>query len=82
MATVIPFPLARRRAFVSRTAWRVANAVPRTGAKLLAHALQQQADTMARRGIAPELIEIEVASLEAAVRAECWRVLHMTGGAA
>ena len=51
-ATILPFPLVRRRDFVLRNAARIADASPSTAEKLLAHAVQVQVDTMARRGIA------------------------------
>ncbi len=82
MAEVVPFPLTRRRAFIRRQAARIADAAPKTGEKLLAHSLRQQAATMTRRGIAEGIIERECRALECAIRAELWRVVLQPGGAA
>src|SRR4051794_5164811 len=80
MAVVLRFPLVRRRAVVSGAAWCVANAVPRTSVKRpRARAAGVQTETMSTRGISRELIAAETASLDAAVRVECWRVLNITG---
>jgi hypothetical protein len=55
-----------------RHAARLAGFSHKTAEKLLAYTLQQQAATMARRGIAAEVIERESRSLERAIRAELW----------
>ena len=60
----------RRRNFVLRNAARIADAPPKTAEKLLAHAINVQVETMARRGIAPDLIAREARALENAIRAE------------
>jgi hypothetical protein len=44
--------------------------------------LQVQADTMGRRGIAVDLIDRQLKSMESAVRAEIWRAMFAPGGAA
>jgi hypothetical protein len=49
--------------------------------KHLAHQLRVQADTMKRRGIAPDLINAQIRSLETAIRREVWRVVPLEGGA-
>jgi hypothetical protein len=54
----------------------------KTAEKHLAHQLQIQAETMARRGIDPEAIENEIRALECAIRAELWHVVMSGGGAA
>jgi Family of unknown function (DUF6074) len=81
-ATVIRFPLVRRRDFVLRNAARIADASPRTAEKLLAHAVQVQVDTMARRRIAPDLIAREAKSLENAVLRELGRLMLLEGDTA
>ena len=82
MAEILPFPLTRRRAFIRRTAARIADAAPKTGEKLLAHALRQQAAAMTRRGIPDGVVDRECRALECAIRAELWRVVLQPGGAA
>jgi hypothetical protein len=59
MASVIPFPLTRRRAFIRKHAARIAAATPATGEKLLVHQIRIQALTMATRGISCDIIEAE-----------------------
>jgi hypothetical protein len=83
-ASMIPFPSVRRRAYVVRHAMRVANLSHMAGEKHLAAQLKIQAETMARKGIAPGLIAADLKSLECAIRAELWRLVMMTkpGGAA
>jgi hypothetical protein len=82
-ATIVPFPPVRRRDLVRRTACRMAGAgSSATAEKLLAHALQVQADTMMRRGIAGAVITAQVRTLETAIRCELWRLLLLEGGAA
>ena len=70
---IIPFPQVRRRRFVVRTAARLANVSAKTAEKLLAATLRQQADAMARKGIAAPIIAGECWTLEYAIRAELWR---------
>jgi hypothetical protein len=70
MAKIVPFPIAHRRNFVCRQATRIAASTPETGERLLARALQAQADTMARRGISPRLIAAQIKMLECAIRVE------------
>lgn len=82
-ATVVPFPVVRRRAFIGKTAARIAGASPRAAEKLMVAALKRQRDVLARKGVAPELVEAEVRALEVAIRAAMWRVLlSPPGGAA
>jgi len=80
--TVIPFPRTRNRPFVLKHAARMAKLPQKTAEKHLAHQLQVQAQTMTKRGIAPEIIEDEIRALESAIRAELWYVVMLGGGAA
>jgi hypothetical protein len=68
-ATVIPFPLSRRIAFVERHAEIVSCMTPKSGARHLAYQLKLQHDALERRGIAEDRIEREIASLERAILA-------------
>jgi hypothetical protein len=78
-ATVLPFPLTRRRDFILRNAARLGDAAPKTAEKLLAHAINVQVETMARRGIAPDMIAREARALENAIRAELLRLVVLEG---
>lgn len=78
--TVVPFPRVRNRRFVSKHAARMATLPVKTAEKHLAHQLHFQAQTMARRGICPDLIEREISALERAIRLELWHVATFGGG--
>jgi hypothetical protein len=53
MAMVVPFPAARRRRFIAKTAARLAALSPVTADKVLAATLRQQAATLSRKNVAP-----------------------------
>ncbi|AWN39660.1 DUF6074 family protein [Methylobacterium durans] len=82
-ATVLPFPRSRDRGFILRHANLMAQAASLLRAE--AHLLRQlaiQQDTMARRGIAPEVMAREIASIEGHIRACVYKLLSASGGAA
>lgn len=81
MAEVVPFPMARRRAYVARQAAHIATMNDLSGERYLRKQVEMQADVMARRGVAPEVIARECATLRTAVRGALW-VLVMQGGTA
>ncbi len=81
-AIILPFRQARRRRFVLNQAASVACRSPSEGEEYLARHIRIQAETLARKGVAPELIAIEMRSLECAIRAELWRMVLTPGGAA
>ena len=74
-AAVLPFPRVRDRNFLTRHATRMADLEQATAEKHLANQLRIQAETMARSGIAPDLIAREVRSLELAIRGVLWRLV-------
>ena len=82
MPVVLPFPAVRRRAFLARQARRMTELNHVGAENLLRFLIEQQATTMARKGIAPVLIDRELRSLETGIRAEFWRLTLMEGGAA
>src|SRR5215203_5436015 len=80
-AVVIPFPVTRRRDFIRRSAARLAETAPNTAEKLLAHTITIQIETMARRGIAPDLITQQATPFRAlAPRRPSGRRCRMTKG--
>lgn len=81
-AAVIPFPRVRNRVFVTRHAVRMTEMAPDKGEAHLRRLLDQQMDTMRRRGIPEPVIVEEARAVEAAIRAELWRVVIFEGGAA
>jgi hypothetical protein len=60
----------------------IADTQPKTAEELLAYAVNIQAQTMAYRGIAPEVITREAKALETAIRPELWRRIRRPGVAA
>ena len=78
VADVVPFPLARRRAFVERHARLIAAMRPDAGERYLDRQLRIQFENLQRRGIDRRIIEREVIALDAAIRAAlCRAVLWM-----
>jgi hypothetical protein len=77
---IVPFPQIRRRRFVARHAIRLAGLPRKTAEKILAATLRQQAETMARKGIPPAVVERESRNLENAIRAELWRQILLRPG--
>lgn len=75
MGIVVPFPRARDRSFVRRHASYISTLKADRAERYLAKQMQIQADTLARRGIAPEVVAEQVKALESAIRAELWRVV-------
>lgn len=78
-AAVIPFPLARRRAFVDRHARLISTMRPETGDRHLDRQLSIQAENLRRKGIPSEAIEREVAALGVAIRAAMWKAAWVRG---
>jgi hypothetical protein len=79
LADVVPFPLARRRAFIERHARLIAAMRPDAGERYLDRQLRIQFENLKRRGIDREIIDREVVSLDAAIRAALWRAAFMPG---
>jgi hypothetical protein len=69
-ATIIPFPLIRRRAYIAKQAEQMACMNKHAAARYLNHQLQVQREALRRRGVTAELIERELESMEAAIRRE------------
>jgi hypothetical protein len=65
-ATVVPFPLARRRAFIDRHARLIATMRPGVGERYLDRQLQVQFENLQRRGIDLEIINREIVAMDAA----------------
>ncbi|WP_051373174.1 MULTISPECIES: DUF6074 family protein [unclassified Afipia] len=82
MATVIPFPVFRRQAFIDRQAQRAAQLNSDAGERYIAHQIEVQAAAMRRKGIGEDLITRESKCLEGAIRASLWRLVITPGGAA
>lgn len=81
-AIVIPFPRVRNRAWIARHARRMTEMSQAAAERHLANHLGIHAATMSKRGFAADVIRAEVQAIEAAIRAELWRVVLTPGGAA
>ena len=68
-AIVIPFPFSRRVAFIERHADIISCMRPESAERHLAHQLKVQRDSLERRGIAEQIINREISSLERAILA-------------
>jgi Family of unknown function (DUF6074) len=82
IATVIPFPRTRNRAFVRKHAARMLDLRPDTAEKHLAYQLRVQRETMIRRGIDRDVVKQHVRDLELAIRCEAARLICEPTGAA
>jgi hypothetical protein len=74
-AVLVPFPLVRRRALIERTAEQMLARPLELAEKHLAMQVRRQASAMRRKQIAEDVISRQVASFEAAVRGELWRLV-------
>jgi hypothetical protein len=75
MATIVPFPLAHRRAFVERHARLIAAMKADAGERHLHRQLRIQFENLERKDIDRGVIEREVISLDAAIRAALWQTI-------
>jgi hypothetical protein len=81
VSVILPFPRSRHSSFVIRHARRMAELSRDAGEKYLSQQLDIQAETMRRRGVAPELVEEECNRLEVAIRSMFRHVvLRQPGG--
>jgi hypothetical protein len=69
-ATILPFPIARRRAFIAKQADHALCLNPDSAERYLQYQLQVQRDAMRRRGVAEDLIARELKCMERAIRSE------------
>jgi hypothetical protein len=69
---VVPFPAARRSAFIHKHAVLMAKSSQAKADAHLRQQLQIQAETMRRKGIADDVIGAELRRLEAAIKNELW----------
>lgn len=80
-ATVLPFPLARRRAYILKQAAWFAERPQQSAEANLQRQIQVQREAMQRRGLAPDVIEHQCRAMEYAVRVEAFRFLSPNGAA-
>jgi hypothetical protein len=75
-ATIVPFPAARRRAFIARQAEVVIGCKPRGAAQYVDRQVAIQADAWRRKGVDESLIQRECTAMRAAIHAEVHRWLN------
>jgi hypothetical protein len=68
-AAILPFPIARRRAFIAKQVSHAAMMHPDAGIRYLRHQLDVQADAMRRKGIEEGLIQRELKCMGHAIGA-------------
>jgi hypothetical protein len=78
-ATILPYPIARRRTFIAKQADHATYLNPHAAERYLQYQLQMQGDAMRRRGVAEDLIARELKCMERAVRQELLRTSLSTG---
>jgi hypothetical protein len=76
-ASLIPFPAARRHAFVRKLAAQMLARAPHTAEAHLRQQLDYQCRVLRRKGIADDVARHDLRALESAVRAELWRLVMM-----
>ena len=79
-ATVLPFPLARRREMIARQSRYAAELNPESAERFIRQQLKIQGENMRRRGVPQNLIARELECMEAAIRRELQDSVS-TGGA-
>lgn len=82
MGVVLPFPIVRRRSYLRKQVRFIASYRDDVAAKYFREAVRVQRQTMESRGIAPDLVDAEMSSLECALRAGIIRMQMTEGGAA
>ena len=79
-ATVLPFPLARRREMIARQSRYAAELNPESAERFIRQQIKIQGENMRRRGVPQNLIARELECMEAAIRRELQDSVS-TGGA-
>jgi hypothetical protein len=79
-ATILPYPIARRWAFIQKQAVHATCLNPDAAERYLEYQLQVQRDAMRRRGVAEDLIVRELKCMTTAIRNELLRASLSTGG--
>jgi hypothetical protein len=82
MATIVPFPRTRDRAFIERHARLMASYSPQGAERHLAVQLAKQRSVLAGRGVASEVIDEHIRALQTAIRAALWSLARTPRGTA
>lgn len=77
-ALVVPFPLARRLDLIQRQAEYALCLKPEKAERHIERQLQCQAHALRRRGVGDDVINRELASMEAAIRTVMWHLMFDT----
>jgi len=79
-ASIVPFPLARRRAFIQKQADHATCLNPSASERYLEYQLQVQRDAMRRKGIDEALIQHELLCMRRAIQAIFSANMQQPGG--
>jgi hypothetical protein len=74
-AKIVPFPLAQQRPLVVKLAAQMAAQIPARAEKTLNTELERRIDALHRQGLSDWAVERQIKALEAAIRAELWRIV-------
>jgi Family of unknown function (DUF6074) len=69
-ATVLPFPIARRRTFIAKQASHAALMNPDAGVRYLQSQIKLQGDAMRRKGVDEDLVQRELQCMANAIGTE------------
>jgi ribosomal protein L32 len=78
-AQLLAFPARRRVHMIERLAAAMVERDKAKGENLLRSRLDRHCQTLARKGVAIDLIAADVVQMEGAVRAELWRIILTEG---
>jgi hypothetical protein len=78
-ADIVPFPIARRSAFIQKQADHATCLRPDAAGRYLEYQMQVQRDAMRRRGVPEDLVARELKCMERAVHQELLRASLSTG---
>ncbi|PXW50202.1 DUF6074 family protein [Chelatococcus asaccharovorans] len=79
MGVVVPFPAARHRGRITKTASYMASISRDHAEKHLSEQLRRLVASLEKKGIEPDTIERERSAYNAAVRAAVWRLIILRG---
>jgi hypothetical protein len=79
-AAVLPFPLARRCAFIQKQVTHASLMNPDAGVRYVQHQLDIQAEAMRRRGIDEDLVQRELRCMRRAIQAQFAASVQTPGG--
>jgi hypothetical protein len=78
-ATILPFPIVRRRGFIAKQVAHASMMNPDSGLRYLQHQIEIQGDAMRRKGIDGDRIKRELRRMEVLIQAACGGTVQSDG---